>query len=32
MLESEGAIERRGQQVICDIAALSGIGRVDEKD
>ncbi|MBN9292231.1 MAG: Crp/Fnr family transcriptional regulator [Hyphomicrobium denitrificans] len=32
LLESEGAIERRGQQVICDIAALSGIGRLDDKD
>lgn len=32
MLESEGAIERRGQQVVCDIAALSGIGRLDERD
>jgi CRP-like cAMP-binding protein len=32
LLESEGAIERRGQQVICDIAALSGIGRLDEKE
>jgi CRP/FNR family cyclic AMP-dependent transcriptional regulator len=32
LLESEGAIERRGQLVICDVASLSGIGRVDEKD
>ncbi|MBY0560871.1 MAG: Crp/Fnr family transcriptional regulator [Hyphomicrobium sp.] len=32
LLESEGAIERRGQQVVCDIAALSGIGRLDEKE
>jgi CRP-like cAMP-binding protein len=32
LLESEGAIERRGQQVICDITALSGIGRLDDKD
>jgi CRP-like cAMP-binding protein len=32
LLESEGAIERRGQLVVCDIAALSGIGRLDEKD
>lgn len=32
LLESEGAIERRGQQVICDIATLSGIGRLDDKD
>ena len=32
LLESEGAIERRGQQVICDIIALSGIGRLDDKD
>ncbi|RUO99718.1 MAG: Crp/Fnr family transcriptional regulator [Hyphomicrobium sp.] len=32
MLESEGAIERRGQQVICNIAALSGIGRLDDKE
>ncbi len=32
LLESEGAIERRGQQVVCYIAALSGIGRLDEKD
>lgn len=32
MLESEGAIERRGQQVVCDVAALSGIGRLDDKE
>lgn len=32
MLEQEGAIERRGQQVICNIAALSGIGRLDDRD
>jgi CRP-like cAMP-binding protein len=32
MLESEGAIERRGQQVVCDIAALSVVGRLDEKE
>jgi CRP-like cAMP-binding protein len=32
LLEAEGAIERRGQQVICDVAALSGIGRLDEKE
>lgn len=32
LLESGGAIERRGQQVICDVAALSGIGRLDEKE
>lgn len=32
LLEAEGAIERRGQQVICDIASLSGIGRLDDKD
>jgi len=32
LLESQGAIERRGQQVICDVAVLSGIGRIDEKE
>lgn len=32
MLESEGAIERRGQQVVCDVAALSAIARLDEKE
>jgi CRP/FNR family cyclic AMP-dependent transcriptional regulator len=32
LLEAEGAIERRGQQVVCDVAALSGIGRLDEKE
>jgi CRP-like cAMP-binding protein len=32
LLESEGAIERRGQQVVCDVAVLSGIGRLDDKD
>ena len=32
MLETEGAIERRGQQVVCDVAALSGIGRLDDKE
>ena len=32
MLELEGAIERRGQQVVCDVAALSGIGRLDDKE
>jgi CRP/FNR family transcriptional regulator, cyclic AMP receptor protein len=32
LLESEGAIERRGQQVICNIAALTGIGRIDDKE
>jgi CRP/FNR family cyclic AMP-dependent transcriptional regulator len=32
MLEAEAAIERRGQQVICDVAALSGIGRLDDKE
>lgn len=32
LLEAEGAIERRGQQVICDLAALSSIGRLDDKD
>jgi CRP/FNR family cyclic AMP-dependent transcriptional regulator len=32
LLEAEGAIERRGQQVVCNVAALSGIGRVDEKE
>lgn len=31
MLESEGAIERRGQQVVCDIEALTAIGGKDEK-
>jgi CRP/FNR family cyclic AMP-dependent transcriptional regulator len=29
LLEAEGAIERRGQHVICHIESLSGIGRVD---
>ena len=29
LLEAEGAIERKGQDVICDIDALSGIGGVD---
>jgi len=32
LLESEGAIERRGQQVICDIAILTSLGRIDEKE
>lgn len=32
LLESEGAIERRGQQVICDVQLLSAIGRIDEKE
>jgi CRP-like cAMP-binding protein len=32
LLESQGAIERRGQQVICDVAVLNGIGRIDEKE
>ena len=32
MLETEGAIKRRGQQVVCDVAALSGIGRLDDKE
>lgn len=32
LLESEGAIERRGQQVICNIAQLSAIGRLDDKE
>lgn len=31
-LESEGAIERRGQQVICDIAALSTIAGLDDRE
>ncbi|MGQ0457210.1 MAG: Crp/Fnr family transcriptional regulator [Hyphomicrobium sp.] len=29
MLEAEGAIERRGQQVICDVEVLSGLGGLD---
>jgi len=32
LLESEGAIERRGQQVVCNVSALSGIGRLDDKE
>jgi CRP/FNR family cyclic AMP-dependent transcriptional regulator len=32
LLESEGAIERRGQQVVCNVSVLSGIGRLDDKD
>jgi CRP-like cAMP-binding protein len=32
MLESGGAIERRGQQVICEVAALTEIGRIDDKE
>jgi CRP/FNR family transcriptional regulator, cyclic AMP receptor protein len=32
LLESEGAIERRGQMIVCDVKALSAIGRLDEKD
>jgi CRP-like cAMP-binding protein len=32
MLETAGAIERRGQQVVCDVAALTDIGRLDERD
>lgn len=31
-LEEQGAIERRGQQVICDIAALTGIAGLDERE
>lgn len=29
MLEAEGAIERRGQHVICDVQVLSGLGGLD---
>ncbi len=29
LLEAEGAIERNGQQIVCDIEALSGLGGVD---
>lgn len=31
-LEAEGAIERRGQQVICDVAALSSIAGLDDRE
>ena len=29
LLESEGAITRRGTDIICDVAALGNIGGVD---
>lgn len=29
LLETEGAIERKGSEVVCDILALSGLGAVD---
>lgn len=29
LLEAEGAIERKGSEVVCDIVALSGLGAVD---
>ena len=29
LLEAEGAIERNGQQIVCDIEALSGLGGID---
>ncbi|MBA2126687.1 Crp/Fnr family transcriptional regulator [Hyphomicrobium methylovorum] len=32
LLEAEGAIERRGQQVICNLPQLSAIGRLDDKE
>jgi CRP-like cAMP-binding protein len=32
LLETEGAIERRGQQVVCNVAVLSSLGRLDDKN
>lgn len=32
LLESDGAIERKGQLIVCDIEALTAIGGVDDKN